>query len=225
MPALKETDLYPPVKAFLEGQGYEVKGEVGAADVVACRAGEDPVIVELKTGFSLALVHQGIARQAVTDLVYLAIPHQPGARHWKALKQHIILCRRLGLGLLTVRLEDGMIEPRVDPGPYRPRQSKARKQRLLREFARLSGDPNTGGATRTGIVTAYRQDAVRCLQVLAALGPSKGAVVAKESGVSRATRMMADNHYGWFERVEKGIYQLSDAGQAALGDFAHILQD
>ena len=38
----KETDLYPPVKALLEGQGYEVKGEVGAADIVACRGDEDP---------------------------------------------------------------------------------------------------------------------------------------------------------------------------------------
>ncbi len=29
---LRETDLYPPVKLLLEGQGYEVKGEIGAAD-------------------------------------------------------------------------------------------------------------------------------------------------------------------------------------------------
>jgi len=32
-----ETDLYPPVKAFLEGQGYDVKGEVQDCDVVAIR--------------------------------------------------------------------------------------------------------------------------------------------------------------------------------------------
>ena len=31
----KETDLYPPVKKLLEDQGYEVKSEIGAADVVA----------------------------------------------------------------------------------------------------------------------------------------------------------------------------------------------
>ena len=31
----RETDLYAPVKAFLEGQGYDVKAEVADCDV--CR--------------------------------------------------------------------------------------------------------------------------------------------------------------------------------------------
>ena len=54
---IKETALYAPVKTFLEGQGYEVKAEIGAVDVMACRSGEPPVLVELKTGFALALYH------------------------------------------------------------------------------------------------------------------------------------------------------------------------
>ena len=36
----READLYPPVKAHLVALGYEVKGEVGAADIVAMRGGE-----------------------------------------------------------------------------------------------------------------------------------------------------------------------------------------
>ena len=68
---IKETDLYAPVKAMLEGQGYEVKGEIGAADIVAVRSTEDPVIVELKTGFSLTLFHQAIDRLAVSDVPQL----------------------------------------------------------------------------------------------------------------------------------------------------------
>jgi len=136
-----ETDLYPPVKALLEGQGYEVKGEVGAADVVACRGDEDPVIVELKTGFSLSLFHQGIERQAITDSVYIAVPRGSGAAAWKAIKNNLKLCRRLGLGLLTVRLKDGLVEIHADPAPYKPRKSKQKKARLLREFAKRVGDP------------------------------------------------------------------------------------
>ena len=69
----RETDLYGPVKSFLEGQGYVVKSEVAAADVVAVRGGEPPLIVELKLGFSLTLVHQCIARLAVSDEVYMAV--------------------------------------------------------------------------------------------------------------------------------------------------------
>jgi hypothetical protein len=60
MARVLETDLYLPVKAFLVAQGYEVKAEVGAADIVACRGDEDPVIVELKAAFSLTLFHQAI---------------------------------------------------------------------------------------------------------------------------------------------------------------------
>lgn len=45
---LKETDLYWPIKAFLEDQGYEVKAEVIDCDVVAMRNDEPPLIVELK---------------------------------------------------------------------------------------------------------------------------------------------------------------------------------
>ena len=214
---MRETDLYPPVKAFLEGQGYEVKAEVGPADVVACRGDEDPVVVELKTGFSLTLVHQAVARQAITDAVYIAAPRGKGRPFLGALKNMTTLCRRLGLGLITVRMDDALVEVHCDPAPFRPRQSKGKRERLLREFARRDGDPNTGG-TRGGIVTAYRQDAVRCAEHLAAAGPTKGAVVAKVTGVARATRMMADNHYGWFERVDTGVYGLTDAGRAALGE-------
>lgn len=211
-----ETELYPPIKAFLEAQGYEVKSEIGAADVVACRADEDPVIVELKTGFALTLFHQAVARQAVTDHVYIAVPRGAGRAAHRALKDNTGLARRLGLGVITVRLSDGLVEVHCDPGPYRPRPSKPRKQRLLREFARRVGDPNTGGATRRGLITAYRQDALRCAGHLTAHGPSKGADVAAATGVAKATRMMADDHYGWFERVATGIYQLTPKGQGAL---------
>ncbi len=213
----RETDLYPPVKTYLQGQGYEVKGEVGAVDVMAVRGEEDPVLVELKLGFSLALLHQGIARQAVSDAVYLAVPHG-----LKGMKENLSLCRRLGLGLMTVRLRDGYVEVLADPAPYRPRKVPARKTRLLREFARRVGDPNAGGATRVGIITSYRQDALRCATFLEDEGASKGAVVARGAGVPKATRIMADDHYGWFERVEKGVYMLTPKGVQALANYGRV---
>lgn len=220
MTRIAETDLYPPVKAFLEGQGYEVKAEVGAADVVAVRGAEDPVIVELKAAMSLALVHQGIARLKITDHVYLAVPHRTGQAAHRARKDAVALCRRLGLGFLTVRLRDGHVEAHCDPGPYAPRKSKPLKARLLREFARRAGDPNTGGATRSRLVTAYRQDALACAAHIRDHGPGKGASVAAATGVAAATRLMRENHYGWFARVDTGTYALTDAGRAALADYA-----
>ena len=211
---MQETSLYAPIKGFLEAQGYSVKSEVAGADVVALRADDpDPVIVEMKTAFSLSLVQQGIVRQSITDWVYLAVPTIKGR---KTLARHLGLCRRLGLGLITVRAKDGNVEVHCDPAPFAPRKIKVRRDRLLREFSRRVGDPNIGGSNRVTLVTAYRQDAMRCAKHLADAGPCKGAVVASATGVTRATTIMRDDHYGWFERVSTGIYQLTPKGQAEL---------
>ena len=64
-----ETELYLPVKRFLEAQGYAVKAEIGDCDVLAVRGNEPPLIVELKTSFNLQLLLQGIDRQTMTDTV------------------------------------------------------------------------------------------------------------------------------------------------------------
>ncbi len=216
----QEQDLYAPIKVLLEAQGYEVKGEVGSADIVAIRKNEEPLVVEMKSGFSLALFHQAIDRQQVTDVVYVAVPRGSGKTFRASLKKNIRLCRRLGLGLMTVRMKDGLVEVHLDPAPYKPRKAHRQRARLLKEFAKLVGDPNTGGSTRKRLVTAYRQDALRCLHKLNEFGPTKAAIVAKRSGVANARRLMADNHYGWFDRVETGIYTLSPNGHRALGEYA-----
>lgn len=211
----READLYPPIKAYLQRQGYDVKGEVGAADVVG-RRGDEVVIVELKRSFSLALFHQGVERLALTDAVYLAVPAGGKA---KALKANVKLARRAGLGVLTVRERDGLVEVLADPGPYAARQSKSKRKKLLRAYDRLKGDPNAGGATRHGIVTGYRQDALACARFLAVHGPSKGSVVKEWTEVPQATQIMAADHYGWFTRVSRGIYGLTAAGQKGIADF------
>ncbi|MGL4237862.1 DUF2161 family putative PD-(D/E)XK-type phosphodiesterase [Tabrizicola sp.] len=208
-----ESDLYPALKSFLEAQGYVVKAEIGACDIMAVRGEEPAVVVEMKLTFSLALVMQGIARQALFDDVYLAVPVS-GEKGWKLRYREIIaLCRRLGLGLLAVKGD--VVEPHLDPAPYAPRKSTRRAGALLKEFHRRVGDPNQGGTTGIKRMTAYRQDALRCGTVLRA-GPTKAAMVAKAAGVTRAAAILRDDHYGWFQRVDRGIYALTDKGQADL---------
>lgn len=213
-----EADLYGPVKAYLMGQGYDVKGEVGAADIVG-RRGDDVVVVELKLGFSLALFHQGIKRLEVTDDVYVVVP--AGGKN-KMVLSNVKLARRLGLGVLTVRLRDGFVEALADPGPYAARKLKKTKKVLLRAFDSLEGDPNKGGSTRHGIITGYRQDALKCARFLAVHGASKGAKVAEWTEVQNARRIMADNHYKWFTRVERGVYRLTAAGNVGLADWGDV---
>ena len=218
---VKESDLYPPVKAYLAAQGYDVKAEIGDCDLMAVRGEEPPVVVELKLTFSLTLVMQGVARQRLFDDVYLAVPVS-GDRGWKLRYRDIIrLCRRLGLGLLAVR-EDG-VEAHLDPGDYQPRKQKRRIGRLLKEFERRVGDPNQGGTTGVKRMTAYRQDALRCAIHLHAEGPTKASLVAAATGVRRAAAIMRDDHYGWFERVARGIYAVTPNGAKGLKAHADMV--
>ena len=198
------------MKALLEGQGYVVKGEVRGCDVVGVRGEESPVIVELKRSFGLGLVLQGIDRLALSERVYLAIGQWP--RQVKGVKR---LCRRLGLGLMVV--SDARADVVLDPVPYKPRTDKRKAGRLLGEHRRRVGDPNLGGsAMRAPLMTAYRQEALRCAALLAARGPLKVAEVRKEANSPRASAILRDDHYGWFERVERGVYGLTPAGQQGL---------
>lgn len=208
-----EASLYAPIKDFLEGMGFEVKAEVSGADVVAVRDGA-LLVVELKTRFSLTLLQQGVERQKLTDIVYVAVPLPPGRAGGKAFRENVTLCRRLGLGVLSVSARDQVVVE-ADPGAYQPRPQPKRRDAMLKEFQRRRGDPNTGG-TRGKIETAYRQDARDCARYLAANISARGRDVAAATGVSRATRIMADNHYGWFCRVQNGVYALTPEGQAAL---------
>ena len=227
----REEDLYAPLKAFFEGQGYEVKSEVRGCDLVAQRGDEAPVIVELKTGFTLPLVLQGIDRLALSEHVYLAIgiAARPAPNSlWRRDRRGILtLCRRLGLGLLAVHEsaaeQSPLVEPLLDPLPYRPRANKKRQGLLLKEFAHRVGDPNTGGTTRRPIVTAYRQAALRCAALLGQSGPTKASEIARATAVPRAAQIVRSDAYGWFQRVDRGIYDLSPKGTSALETYADVV--
>lgn len=210
---LLETELYAPVKAFLEGQGYAVKGEVKGCDVVGVRGSEPPVIVELKRSFSMTLLLQGVDRLSMSELVYLAVGAWP--KRWRDLRK---LCLRIGLGLIVVH--GGRVQVLLDPEPYKPRPNRKRATRLLGEHARRVGDPNRGGATRLPIVTAYRQEALRCAALLQQHGPLTLAALRSGGEVPNAARILQDDVYGWFERVARGTYRITPAGLAGLERFA-----
>ena len=226
---MRETDLAAPVAAFLAGQGYEVKSEVGSCDLVAVRDGEPPVLVELKSRFSLDLLLQGVDRLAVSEAVYLAFPAETAGGAWKRRRRSLLqTCRRLGLGILVLRAQpDGgyAVLPELDPAPYRPRPDGKRRRRLLKEFANRVGDPNTGGSTRVKIVTAYRQDALRLAAALAGDAVLPVAALRPLARSVPAARLLQQNVYGWFERERRGHYRLTPAGAAALATFADVVRE
>lgn len=208
-----ETSLYPAVKAFLEAQGFVVKGEVRGCDVVAVRADDAATlaICELKAAFSLELVLQGIDRMRVADEVWLAVAATRKGRDRDGRAHR--LCRMLGFGLLAVMPARNRVDILVQPEPYKPRPNKPERKRLLTEHAKRRGDPTEGGSTRQPIMTAYRQQALDCAAALreGPRTPRDLRPVAPD-----AASILQRNVYGWFERIERGVYRLTQPGEAAL---------
>jgi len=212
-PAARETSLYIPVKRHLERLGFEVKGEVCGCDLVALRDGEPPVVVvgELKLAFNLELVLQGVDRTAACDEIWLAV-RMSGRRGRERDPRVRKLCRLLGFGLLGV-LSTGRVEVLVEPAPWRPRRDAKRRSRLVDEHRRRGGDPVAGGTTKLPIMTAYRQQALACAASLSD-GPRRTSEL--RATIPDAPKILLHNVYGWFFRVERGVYGLTPDGTTAL---------
>lgn len=213
-----ETTLYLPVKSFLERAGYTVKGEIGGCDLVGLSDGDPTVVVicELKLTFNLELILQAVDRATVCDEVWIAARISAKGRGREADKRYRDLCRRLGLGMLGVsdRGEVSVIVSSVSP---MPRTNPKRRTWLVKEHRKREGDPTRGGSTRVPIMTAYRQQAIACAVALAG-GPLRPRDL--KQAVPTAGQILLNNYYGWFERIEKGVYGLTPAGLQVLESVA-----
>ncbi|WP_291853601.1 DUF2161 family putative PD-(D/E)XK-type phosphodiesterase [Bradyrhizobium sp.] len=209
-----ETALYLPVKRFLEKLGFTVKGEVGGCDLVALSGDDPPVVVigELKLSFNLELILQAVDRAGAADEVWLAARLSTRGKGRESDARYRNLCRRLGFGMLAVT-NTGDVEVIVKPPTAAPRRNQKKRSRLIAEHQKRRGDPAKGGSTRAPIMTAYRQQALACASALAQ-GPRRVRDIRVE--VPDAGKILLNNVYGWFDRAERGIYVLTDAGHAAL---------
>jgi hypothetical protein len=209
-----ETSLYSPVKGFLEGLGFTVKGEIGGCDLLALSADFPPIVVicELKLKFNLELVLQGVDRMAASDEVWLAAGMATRGKGREGDARFRNLCRRLGFGLLGISA-NGQVHVLLSPTALAPRRDPRRRSRLIDEHRRRRGDPAAGGSSRTPIMTAYRQQALSCAAGLTD-GPKRPRDL--KPGRPNAPRILLHNVYGWFARIDRGIYDLTDAGREAL---------
>jgi len=224
---LSETDLYRPVADYLTEQGYSVYGEVRDCDLVASR-GDELVAVELKLGFCLNLVAQAVERQKAVEAVYVAVPRPKGGVRGRRWRSYLHLLRRLELGLIFVAQphDKAEIEIVLHPKSFDRLASVSRgrriRQSMIREMRGRSGDYNTGGSTRQKIITAYRENAIHiacCMERFGPLSPRR----LRELGTGQKTQsILSKNHYGWFVRVSRGVYDLHEHGRAALDHFGDV---
>lgn len=220
MANLKEADLYPLLKGWLEANGYVVHAEVGDCDIAA-RKGDELVLIEMKRAINLDLLLQVTRRQKTHASVYAAVP-APAVhdKRWRALQN---LLKRLEVGLLLVRLHSAVprIEVAFHPVKYTVQRSQGETRALLREMAGRSVSLNTGGTNRRKIVTAYRERAVGVAVGLELLGPAAPKEVRALGATDKAGEILLANHYGWFERLRPGVYGLTAAGVSSLADAAY----
>jgi hypothetical protein len=214
---LSETDLYRPVRDYLLAQGYTVRAEVNHCDITAVK-GDELVVIELKKAFGTALLIQAAQRQRITDSVYVALPKQRPSRTWRG-AQHLL--RRLELGLILVSREGrkSHVEVVFHPVPFR-RQKRARARRaVLREIERRSGDFNQGGSSRRKLVTAYRENAIHIAACLDVHGPLSPRQLRAMGTGPKTLSVLYRNVYGWFDRIDRGLYELRMQGRTELGEY------
>ena len=222
MADFKETDLYEPIRAFLEEEGYQVQAEVKDCDIAAMKDGQ-LLIVELKKAFNLKLVYQGLERQSLTDQVFVAIPRPKKGAREKAWKDMLKLLKRLELGLLTVALDSPLktVDVVLEPSDSLAWKNRKKREKLQAELENRQVDGNVGGMTRRKIMTAFREKSIRLACLLEREGQVSTATL-RERGMEEYLPLLGRNYDKWFGRVEKGVYTLSEKGKEALEseDFA-----
>ncbi|MDY4975989.1 MAG: DUF2161 family putative PD-(D/E)XK-type phosphodiesterase [Clostridia bacterium] len=223
-----ETDLYESVKLFLEELGYQVHAEVKNCDVVG-KKGDELVIVELKRNLSVRLLCQAVQRQKLGVEVYLAVPKPSRYQYNQKHRELLHLLRRLELGLLYVTPEMGTTEAVLHPQPLDLKKalqsSKQKKAGLLRELEQRQLSENKGGSTGVKLLTAYREQALYVCCALSEMEQAGTKELSAATGLDakKLNAMLGRNYYGWFERVERGVFRLSKAGEEALKQYGRAV--
>ncbi len=221
-----EKDLFEPIKDYFEQFHYVCDGEVNDIDLYMENE-EQSIAVELKVSLDFKSVQQAALRQKVADTVFIGI-FRPKNLYSKSFQDKLYLLKRLGIGLIVVSKRTKAVEIVSEPVEHPLSSFKQHNQKkrahLASEFKKRKIKSNTGGVNKTKLITSYREDALLVLDALCELG---GEASTKEirslSGIKKATVILYDNYYGWFENVKRGTYRLRDEGYAALEEFEYTL--
>ncbi len=217
----KETDLFPHLKAWLEADGYTVRAEVKGCDIAAVKDGR-LILVEIKRSINLELVYQIIRRQAADALVYGAVPApKEFDKRWR---EGVRLFKRLKAGLILVYMHP---EPRVELLLHPERLANTRRvttKSYIEEMAGRSVDANIGGSPGWNTMTAHREKALAVAVALERFGPAPKHLLCLTGASAMTGSILRRNKDGWFVRVKPGVYDLTDAGRAAITEYHHLAE-
>lgn len=220
---MTEKELYPPIRDLFEKLGYKVNAEVKDCDMTAVKDGEF-VIVELKRNMSVTLLAQGVRRQRTGADVFVAVP-KPKNYSFKKFRQVFSVLKKLELGLIfvTLRGEYSFAEIVFEPKPYTSTYKNYKKRKeIINEIEGRTVDTNTGGVTGTKIVTAYTEKCIHIACILDMYGELSPKEIKDKGGADSAQQILSRNVFGWFEKVRKGVYRITDEGRRGLLEYPEL---
>ncbi|MBS4174417.1 DUF2161 family putative PD-(D/E)XK-type phosphodiesterase [Bacillus sp. FJAT-49736] len=224
-----EADLYEPIRKLFVQEGYEVNGEVKDCDITAVKD-EELIIVEMKRNLTVELLIQAAKRQRLTDQVYIAIPKPKYKMYSKKWHDMCHLLKRLELGLIVVSfLKSGAkADIMLSPAPFDRKRSmqlnKKKRTNLLKEISGRSADYNVGGSNQTKIMTAYKENCIQIACYLDREGPTSPKNLRKLGTGDKTLSILTQNYYGWFEKVSRGIYIITEKGKQELKDYPQLVE-
>ncbi len=220
---MKESDLFEPIKKYLEASGYKVRAEVKNCDITATKD-DELIIIELKLSATLQLFIQATDRQRITDSVYIAIPKSStrSKKHWKGIR-HIL--RRLELGLIFVDVDNPVnpVEIVFHPIQFQRKKISKRRKAILKEVENRSDNLNVGGSNKRKIVTAYRENAIQIAVYLKEIGATTPKKLREYNSGKKTLSILYSNFYGWFQRVDHGLYEITVKGKQELKKFPGLV--
>lgn len=223
-----EVDLYEPVKSYYSNLGYAVYGEVKDCDIAAIK-GDELVVIELKLTINVTLLIQATKRQRITNQVFIAIPKPNYSLRSKKWRDLCYLVRRLELGLILVAYQGDEVSAKVviEPGSFDRKKSmqlsKKRRNTIMKEIAGRSGDYNVGGSRQTEILSAYKENCIYIACCLIRFGPLSPKALREIGTGEKTSSILSQNYYGWFERIQRGVYVISEQGKMELDAYAELV--
>ncbi|MDR3091735.1 MAG: DUF2161 family putative PD-(D/E)XK-type phosphodiesterase [Clostridiales bacterium] len=227
--AFSEADMYPPLRRAFESLGYLMRAEVNQIDATAVKDGR-LLLFELKKSFNISLVFQGMRRQSVSPYVYLVVPRQK-AKNLAHMKR---LVKSLGMGLIFIAMDSPLktveiiIDPLETPEQSPPKKTNPRKTAAaLREIRARSLDGNSAGSAGGKLLTAFREGSIHIACALYKNGAAAPKDLAALGCPANTAAILKSNPYGWFTRLARGVYFLTDQGFAAVsegGEFPEVFK-
>lgn len=220
-----EEDMYDLVSDYFQGLGYKVHGEVKSCDVTALKD-DTLVILELKKNLSVQLLIQAVKRQRLGDLTYIVVPKPKKFTKNRKFQDMLYLLKRLSLGLIFCDPKQDILEVIQHPQDFdmvkSKKVSKKHRDRLIKEIEGRQTSLNKGGSRGRKLMTAYREDCIKILWLASNheyIAPKDGVRL----GIAKSPSILRDNYYGWFQRIARGRYSITEAGKIALTEYEELL--